>query len=140
MKSDDFKKMDEEFMKKTTPLRDQQVNPKLLNGFAASVERRLESAKIPTRRSFGLRLAVPVFAVAVLAFAAVTKMPFGAGPQTVSESSMMELAQLPEPMAASQASLTDEIEALRALGAWTADDEKATGVSEPEEEIAEVLG
>ena len=49
----------------------------------------------------------------------------------------MELAQLPE---ASQLSLTDEVEELRKLGAWTAEDEKAAGVSETDEEIAEMLG
>lgn len=126
MKPEEFKKIDDEMMKATAPLRDRKLNPKLLEGFAVSVERRIEAgrAAAPKHSPMSLRAWVPAFAVLVLAVVAVSKIS-GPAPHAVATApSVMELAQN-----GTEVSLAEEIEALRELGVWTDDDEAAAGVA-----------
>lgn len=151
MSDEQFKKMDEHMMKRMKPVRDRRVAPEFLKGFAASVVRKIESKNGPAPvRSLGWRhacrqagAAVPVFAVLVLAVVTVMRLPGQQRPVPTSAApAVFEIAQLPDqhPVEAAETALTEEIEALKELGAWTDEDEKAAGVTGEEEEIAEVLG
>lgn len=141
MKDEQFKKEDEKMMERMKPVRERRVAPEFLKGFSASVVRKIEAKKEPATRSFTWQAAVPVFAVLVLAFVTLVRPNGILQPQApVPESAVFEIAQLPEPVLQVEATLADEIEALKELGVWTNEDEEAVGVEAEEAELEEMLG
>jgi hypothetical protein len=127
MNDDKFKKMDEAWMKKTEPLREKEVPPGILKGFATSVERRIASgAGTPSRKPAFRPLMVPALAVFVLAAFAAMRLP---GMQMPAEAPL-ELAQ-----AVSAEDLQEEIDVLKELGVW--EEYEADSILAEEDVLAE---
>jgi hypothetical protein len=128
-------------MERMKPVRERGITPEFLKGFSASVVRRIEAKDEPSPRPFGWKAAVPVFAVLVLAFVTLVRPGGILRPEAPApEAAVFEIAQLPEPVQKAEATLADEIEALKELGAWTSEDEEAVGVEGEDAELEEVLG
>jgi len=71
-----FKEMDQSWMKKMEPLREQRISEGMLKGFSTSVERRLAGpAEIIQRKPVGRFVLVPTLAVMLLASVAVLRSP-----------------------------------------------------------------
>ena len=126
-----FEEMDKEWDQALRSQREQKVPDPILKGFSASVERRIRS-EVPAKRAaagwdwrrwFSPAI-VPTFAVLIIGFAIVTRLPLTADRPQPRESAM-QLAQVPHPTD----EISEEIAALRELGAWTDEDEQVAGVS-----------
>ncbi len=105
MKHKSFEHMDERWMKILESERERKINPEILKGFSASVERRLAVDPAPARRKF-FPVAAPVLTMLVLAAVVVTRS------NVVSVSG--SASELPE-----------EIAALSEMGVWTDEDDQA---------------
>ena len=105
MKREPFEHMDERWMKILKSERERNINPEILKGFSASVERRLTAGAAPARRRF-FPVAVPVLTMLVLVAVVVTR----SNVTSVSGSA----SELPE-----------EIAALSEMGVWTDEDDQA---------------
>lgn len=112
----DFKKLDNDTMRQFSQLREKKVSSELLKNFSASVEDKIYAKQtkgsfkfIP--RSFGVRFAVPVFAVLILASIIVFHNPLN---------SHISIANASE--------IDEDIAVLRDLGAWSEEDEAAADV------------
>jgi hypothetical protein len=126
MNEEQFKKMDEGWMKAAEGLREKKVSDGILKGFSASVERRL-AGETPRSRPVRALAWAPAVAVVVIASVVVLRSPILSQPTTVLTGTV-EYAQLPEPD-----SLDEEIEALKEVGAWNEADEAFLGAWEETE-------
>lgn len=107
MKDKEFKKMDENWMKKMEPLREKEVSEGMLKGFSTSVERRITAREETVKKSPVLRPAwVSTLAVLVLASLVAVRSP-----------------ELTQP--SSDDEVQEEIELLKELGAWDESEEEA---------------
>ncbi len=108
MNDKNFKKMDEEWMKKMSPIRDKEVSEGILKGFSASVERRLVPEELTSakRRSVFARAWAPAMAIMVLASLVVLRSPI------TNQGNSADTAQ------GSEYDIQDEIEMLKEIGAW----------------------
>lgn len=124
MNEKEFNEMDQKMMDASQKERDRKVPWEILNGFSASVERRiLETQERRTLGWFPARawvpVAVPVFAVLVLAVVVTLRLPAdpagvpGAPSAALSAAPSVELAHVAEPVEG------DDIEILRGLGEGT---------------------
>ena len=125
MHDEQFKKMDESWMKNLKKLREEKTPPALMEGFSVSVKGRIleeETRKALTINPLGSfrRLAplwVPTFAVLIIASAVVLKSPAGRRPYPA------PTVKTAGAVSVNASEVNDEIEALRQMGAWTEDDE-----------------
>ncbi len=126
MNDEQFKKMDDQWMKATKELREKKVSDGILKGFSASVERRI-AGETPKTRPVRVPAWAPVMAVLVLASLVVLRTP-GLTPPPAAPAQAVDYAQLPETN-----DLDEEIAALKAVGAWSEADEALLGASEEAE-------
>ncbi len=115
MAKESFEKQDQSLMEALKNVRDKKVPAAIMKNFSAAVESqirenqpKLELQFKPKR--FWMPVWAPVFAVLMIGSLLVLRLPVG------------ELAQ------ANVNQLSDDIAALRELGAWTDDDERSAGV------------
>ena len=113
MRDEQFKKMDEQWMKATEELREKKVSEGILKGFSTSVERRL-AGETPRSKPVRTLAWIPAMAVLVIASVVVLRSPMP-----------VDYARLPE-----TDNLDEEIAALKAVGAWNEADEAVLGVEE----------
>ena len=122
MSQDPFKPIDESLMKIFKSRREKQIPPRLMQGFAASVETRIRQKENPEPNPVSQRVLwpqwTPVLAVLIIAVALVTKLPLSnrSAHPSVSPARMVIMANV-------SSSLADEIEVLSDLGVWTDEDE-----------------
>ena len=127
MAPESFEKQDKAFMEALKGTREKKVPPMMLKGFSASVEKKIRekqpSLEIQLKpKRVWIPVWVPVLTVLVIGSLLVLRMPYEMkGPDIVHHYKVVELADASE--------LSDEIAALRELGAWTDEDEKATGIA-----------
>ncbi len=119
MTKEPFEKMDESLMRRMKDLRERNIPPEILKGFSASVEARIREKEAPVFQARPARSFIPVWVPAL----AVLIVSVGLAVY-VPHSSTIQLAS------ANVAEISEEIAALRELGVWTEEDEKAIGVSE----------
>ena len=120
MNENQFKKIDETVFHKMKRF-SREVPKEILKDFSASVAQKIrerENERILARErrpAFGLRILVPVFAVFLLFFTVIFRNP---------ASMKMTDPMLPM-LSATTSEITDEVTALKAVGAWNDDDDKA---------------
>lgn len=127
MEKGSFESMDRSMKEELGKVPRTPIPPKMLQGFSASVERRIldRQASRAARRPWLLRLPVlaPTFAVAALALFFTTHLtPTPAGIRRP----VSERVQI----ASNTASISEEVALLRELGAWTEEDESSLGIEE----------
>jgi len=124
MKKEPFEKIDPGLMRELTDLRQKKVPAEILKGFSASVERRIlaneEEKRSPsaTPAKTLVPMWAPALIVLILACTVVLKSPL----------KVMKTPSLSPPETTQQVSpseISDEISALRELGAWTEEDDNA---------------
>ena len=123
MTDERFEQMDRDFKENLKPLSEAPVPQKILQGFSASVLRKIEAQSNPEPESFRGFKAVwlaPTFAVLVLA-------------STVLWRADLWHSVLSEPggmihMAVNVSTISEEIDALRDLGAWTEEDDASVEI------------
>ena len=125
MTDETFEKMDRELKENLKSLSETPVPPRILSGFSASVIRKIEAEKAPRTQSEtfrGLKVVwlAPTFAALVLA-------------STVLWRSDLWQSVLSEPggvihMASNVSTISEEIDALRDLGAWTEEDDASVEI------------
>jgi len=123
MSNERFKELDESWMRDLKNLREEKISPERLKGFSASVRARIleeETKKALRTRPNPFRWLLPVWvptlAVLVIASAVVLKSPAGQTPYAPS-------AKTSHVASANVSEVSEEIEALRQVGAWSEDDE-----------------
>ncbi len=125
MTDENFEKMDQELKQNLKPLSEVPVPSRLLQGFSASVIRKIQAEGAPqsepeTFRGSKAVWLVPTFAVLVLA-------------STVLWRSDLWRSVVSEPvgmiqMATNVSTISEEIDALRDLGAWTEEDDASVEI------------
>lgn len=116
-----FEKMDQEWMGAMKEAREKKISEGILKGFSASVERRILATERKTHNTWASPAWIPVMAVLVMASLVVLRVP-----QTV------DYAQLHD-----SESVSDEIAALKEVGAWSDADDALLG--DGDETVAEDL-
>lgn len=125
MTDENFEKMDRELKERLRPLSETQVPPKFLKGFSASVIRKIEDRNSPVRETETFRglkgvWLVPTFAVLALASTVLWRADLWrsavSGPTGMIQ------------MATSVSTISEEIDALRDLGAWTEEDDASVEI------------
>ncbi|MGH7197269.1 MAG: hypothetical protein ACREH5_00800 [Candidatus Omnitrophota bacterium] len=128
MTKEPFEKIDRELMKKLEGLRKKELPKGLLEGFSASVEKKIREKEAheapaykPARRL--VPMWVPTFAVLILAVVVVLRLPKGPDGAPVTQPSQTLTRSVQAPLT----DLADEITVLMELGVWTDEDESAVG-------------
>ena len=125
MTDENFEKLDRDLRENLKPLSETPVPPRLLKGFSASVIRKIEAKAAPEREAGAFRglervWLVPTFAVLVLASTVLWRSDFWRS--VVSEPTGMIQ------MASNVSTISEEIDALRDLGAWTEEDDASVEI------------
>lgn len=120
-----FEEQDKSWMDATKTEREKKAPSAIMKGFSASVESKIRqhqpSLEIKLKpRSAWVPVWAPVFAVLVIGSLLVLRMPVGMKDASLPIKTI-ELAQ------ANVTQLSDEIAALREIGAWTDEDENSVG-------------
>mgnify|MGYP001564172558 CR=1 FL=1 len=127
MAKESFEKQDERLMEALKSAREKKVPSGLLKGFSASVEKKIREKQpsleiqVKPKRTWAPAW-VPVFAVLIIGSLLVLRLPLRVK-ETTSPLKTVGVTHV------SVAQLSDEIAALRELGAWTDEDEKTAGVA-----------
>ena len=127
MTDETFQKMDEALMKAAEKYRKQEVPKAVLSGFSADVTQsiRKRQAQKTSAPSLGFRVTLPVlapvFAVLVLGVYIVLRDP---GTPKLSLQ-----GQMVQPASNKVSDVDEEIAVLKAIGAWTEEDERAAGMT-----------
>lgn len=137
MDNGSFEKQDRSLMEALKSIRDKKIPDAIMKDFSASVESKIREKQpsleiqIKPKRSW-VPVWAPVFAVLMIASLLALRLPMGPRETPLALSPrMVQLAQ------ANVNELSDDIAALRELGAWTDDDEKSVGVN-PESELEDL--
>jgi len=124
-----FEEQDKSWMDATKKEREKKVPSAIMKGFSASIESKIRQnqpsleIKFKSKRVW-VPVWAPVFAVLVIGSVLVLRSPAGTsrGVLQYAPDKTVQLAQ------ANVTQLSDEIAALREIGAWTDEDEKSIGV------------
>ncbi len=125
MTDENFEKMDRELKENLKSLSETPVPPRILSGFSASVIRRIEakeSSKSQPQTARGLRAVwlAPTFAALVLASTVLWRADLWQS--VISKPGGMIH------MASNVSTISEEIDALRDLGAWTDEDDASVEI------------
>ena len=134
MNEEQFKKMDQQWMKATKDVREKKISDGILKGFSTSVERRILGAESRTSKHPALAW-VPAMAVLVIASVVVLRSPMMFQPTALIPPTV-DYAQLPD-----AENIDAEIAALKEVGAWSDADDALLGAGdEAEMEDLELSG
>ena len=129
MEKESFEKQDQSLMEALKNVRDKKVPSAIMKNFSAAVESKIRESQ-PTRelqfkpkRSW-MPVWAPVLAVLMIGSLLVLRLPIG-----LREIPMNSTARPIQLAQANTNQLSDDIAALRELGAWTDDDERSAGVA-----------
>ena len=128
MENESFEKQDRSLMETLKGVRDKKIPSVMMKNFSVSVEDKIRERQpsleiqVKPKRSW-VPVWAPVFAVLMIGSLLVLRLPMGSREMPLTPSSVpVQLAQ------ANVNELSDDIAALRELGAWTDDDEKSAGI------------
>lgn len=127
MAKESFEGQDHSWMERLKGVREKKVPPIFLKGFADSVESQIRKTQpsleiqLKPKRTW-VPVWTPVLVVLIIGSLLVLRLPVGMR-QIPAPVKTIELAK------ANVTQLSDEIAALREIGAWTDEDEKSAGVT-----------
>jgi len=117
MNNEKFRRLDESVARVMKSIAPRKISRKLMEGFSGTVAEKIrerENARLQPRPAFGLRILVPVFAVFLLFCTVIFRgypLMSGEGAGPLVRTSISEMA--------------DEVSALKAVGVWNEEDDKA---------------